>query len=62
MYPDTSSPTEEKQNQRNRSQQEDTTELPVSASLTIIPSRLHALWRGQTSEPNNRTPRERLLL
>ena len=59
---DTCSPTEEKQNHRNRSQQEDTTELPVSVSLTITPSRFHALWRGQTTEPNNRTPRERLLL
>lgn len=43
-------------------QQEDTTELPVSASLTIMPSRLNALWRGQTTEPSNRTPRDRLLL
>lgn len=48
---------------RNRSQQEDTTELPISTSLTIMHAlRLLALWRGQTTEPRNRTPRERIPL
>ena len=60
---DTCSPTEEKQNHRNRSQQEDTTELPVSVSLTITPSRFHALWsyealsqRTATTEPRLQGP------
>lgn len=48
----------ENKHHRKRSQQEDTTELPVSASLTIMPSRLLALWRGQTTEPSNKTARE----
>lgn len=58
---DTCSPTEEKQNHRNRSQQEDATELPVSVSHHYT-LKIPCTVQGPDHTAQQQNTRDRLLL